>query len=123
METVSAAKMTGDGGRGPNGSLETWKQFVTPCFCVFSCFQGILETTGNKAGNGNSQRSGVSEAASLQRCATSRQKPAHRFAESGHKSGYIFEVDFNFENIPSILGFFAFQYDSCNKSRTEKMRV
>jgi hypothetical protein len=26
---------------------------------------------------------------SFQRCATSRQKPAHRFTESGYKSGYF----------------------------------
>jgi hypothetical protein len=59
-----------------------------------------------------SRRSSVSEVASLLRCATSRQKPVHRFAESGYESGYIFEIGFIFANNPSILGFFAFQCDS-----------
>jgi hypothetical protein len=65
------------------------------------------------------KRSVGSEAASLPRCQPSRQKPAHRFAESG----YIFELCFIFTNNPSILGFFLFQYGSCYKSRTGKMRV
>jgi hypothetical protein len=51
----------------------------------------------------------------LLRCPTSRQKPAHRFAESGHENGYIFELFFVFANNPSILGFFAFQYASCDR--------
>lgn len=63
-------------------------------------------------GGRRSRRSGGSEAVSLLRSPTSRQKPAHRFAESGHESGYIFELGFIFSNNPSILGFFAFQYDS-----------
>jgi hypothetical protein len=69
------------------------------------------------------KRSVGSEAASLPRCQPSRQKPAHRFAESGYESGYIFELCFIFANNPSILGFFLFQYGSCYKSRTGKMRV
>jgi len=47
------------------------------------------------------------------------RKTAHRFAESG----YIFECNLTFTNNPNILGFFLFQYGSCDKSRTEKMRV
>jgi hypothetical protein len=47
------------------------------------------------------KRSVGSEAASLPRCPTSRQKPAHRFAGSG----YIFELGFVFANNPSVLGF------------------
>jgi len=35
-----------------------------------------------------------------------------RFAGSGHKSGYIFELCFILANNPSILDFFVFQYDS-----------
>ena len=63
-------------------------------------------------GGRRSRRSGGSEEVSLLRSPTSRQKSAHRFAESGYESGYVFDVDFNFANNPSILGFFAFQYDS-----------
>ena len=59
-------------------------------------------------GGRRSRRSGGSEAVSLLRSPTSRQKPAHRFAESG----YIFELGFIFSNNPSILDLFAFQYDS-----------
>jgi hypothetical protein len=58
---------------------------------------------------------------SFQRCPTSRQKTAHRFAESGHESGYIFELCFAFSSNPSILGFFAFQYDSCDRRQTAKI--
>jgi hypothetical protein len=67
------------------------------------------------------KRSSVSEAASLPRCQPSRQKPAHRFAESGYESGYIFELGFIFANNPSILGFFAFQYGSCYRRQTAKI--
>ena len=49
----------------------------------------------------------VSEAMPLLRSPTSHQKPAHRFAESGHDSGYIFEVDFTFVNNHRILVFFV----------------
>jgi hypothetical protein len=51
----------------------------------------------------------------------SRQKTAHRFAESGYKSGYVFEIGCVFVNNPSILGFFIFQYDSCYRSQTAKI--
>jgi hypothetical protein len=44
------------------------------------------------------------------------RKTAHRFAESGYKSGYVFEIDCIFVNNPSILGFFMFQYASCYKN-------
>ena len=49
------------------------------------------------------------------------RKTAHRFAESGYKSGYVFEIDCIFVNNPSILGFFMFQYASCYKRRTAKI--
>jgi hypothetical protein len=66
------------------------------------------------------KRSGGSEAASLLRCQPSRQKP-NRFAESGHKSGYIFELGFVFASNPSILGFFEFQCSSCDRRQTAKI--
>ena len=83
---------------------------------AFDRAKRVLRSPIKKRGSG-------SQAASLPRCQPSRQKPAHRFAQSGHESGYIFELGFVFSNNPSILGFFVPQFDSCNKSRMRKMRV
>ena len=83
---------------------------------TFDRAKRVLRSPIKKRGSG-------SEAASLPRCQPSRQKPAHRFAQSGHESGYIFGLGFIFTNNPSILGFFMPQFGSCYKSRTEKMRV
>jgi hypothetical protein len=47
------------------------------------------------------------------------RKIAHRFAESGYESGYIFELGFVLANNPSILGFFAFQYTSAIEANGE----
>ena len=78
-------------------------------------------STRTIGGNGRrSRRRGVSEAASLLRCQPSRQKPTHRFAESGHKSGYIFELCFVFASNTSILVFSRFNVTPAIRGKLKK---
>jgi hypothetical protein len=67
------------------------------------------------------------EAAEVRRSLFNGVQPAARnlltdLQKAGMKAGIFFELCFIFANNPSILGFFAFQYDSDIETNT-KMRV
>ncbi len=80
----------------------SWEHRIGQLIC------GWQWSAARTTGDGSSRSRRGSEAASLQRCLTSRQKPAHRFAESGYERGYVFELCFILANNPSKSGLFSF---------------